>query len=174
MANAARDPVFFAALAVANQDKPGVGTYCLRCHSPTAFVSGHATPPDGSAFDDVDKQGIGCETCHRATQSTGADAPYILSDAQLVFTENTDKHGPYEDTNSPAHGSVVEDSSPTRASAASAIRSPTPTSTSRMPRARTQASSSPSIPPTKSGKAATSASRVRRPARTATCPRRLA
>src|SRR3954465_14442923 len=82
MANAARDPVFFAALAGANQDKPGVGTYCLRCHSPTAFVNGHATPPDGSAVDAIDKQGIGCETCHRATQSTGADAPYILSDAQ--------------------------------------------------------------------------------------------
>jgi hypothetical protein len=110
MANAARDPVFFAALAVANQDKPGVGTYCLRCHSPTAFVSGHATPPDGSAFDDIDKQGIGCETCHRATQSTGVDAPYILSDAQLVFTENTFKHGPYEDTMSPAHGSITESS----------------------------------------------------------------
>jgi Cytochrome c554 and c-prime len=110
MANAARDPVFFAALAVANQDKPGLGTYCLRCHSPTAFVSGHATPPDGSAFDDIDKQGIGCDTCHRATQSAGADAPYILSDAQLVFTEDTGKHGPYEDTMSPAHGSVVEDS----------------------------------------------------------------
>ncbi len=110
MANAARDPVFFAALAVANQDKPGVGTYCLRCHSPTAFVSGHATPPDGSAFDDIDRQGIGCETCHRATQSTGVDAPYILSDAQLVFTEDTGKHGPYEDTQSPAHTSVVEQS----------------------------------------------------------------
>ncbi len=110
MANAARDPVFFAALAVANQDKPGVGTYCLRCHSPTAFVSGHATPPDGSAFDNIDKQGIGCETCHRATQSAGADAPYILSDAQLVFTEDTSKHGPYEDTMSPAHGSVPEQS----------------------------------------------------------------
>jgi uncharacterized membrane protein YgcG len=110
MANAARDPVFFAALAVANQDKPGVGTYCLRCHSPTAFVSGHATPPDGSAFDAIDKQGIGCETCHRATQSAGADAPYILSDAQLIYTENTDKHGPYEDIMSPAHGSVVEQS----------------------------------------------------------------
>jgi hypothetical protein len=110
MANAARDPVFFAALAVANQDKPGVGTYCLRCHSPTAFVSGHATPPDGSAFDAIDRQGIGCETCHRATQSQGADAPYILSDAQLVFTEDTSKHGPYEDTMSPAHGSVPEQS----------------------------------------------------------------
>ncbi len=110
MANAARDPVFFAALAIANQDKPGVGTYCLRCHSPTAFVSGHATPPDGSAFDAIDRQGIGCDTCHRATRSVGADAPYILSDAQLVFTEDTSKHGPYEDTMSPAHGSVVEQS----------------------------------------------------------------
>ena len=110
MANASRDPVFFAALAVANQDKPGVGTYCLRCHSPTAFVSGHATPPDGSAFDAIDKQGIGCDTCHRATQSVGADAPYILSDAQLVYTEDTAKHGPYQDTMSPAHGSVVEQS----------------------------------------------------------------
>ena len=110
MANAARDPVFFAALAIANQDKPGVGTYCLRCHSPTAFVSGHATPPDGSAFDKIDNQGVGCETCHRATQSIGADAPYILSNAQLVYTENTSKHGPYEDTLSPAHGSVVEQS----------------------------------------------------------------
>jgi len=108
MANAARDPVFFAALAVANQDKPGVGTYCLRCHSPIGFVQGHATPPDGSAFNDIDKQGIGCDTCHRATQSTGVDAPYILSNAQLVYTENTAKHGPYEDTQSPAHGSLPE------------------------------------------------------------------
>lgn len=110
MANAARDPVFFAALAVANQDKPGVGTYCLRCHSPIGFVQGHATPPDGSAFDDIDKQGIGCETCHRATQSLGADAPYLVANAQLVYTENTAKRGPYEDTMSPAHSSVKEPS----------------------------------------------------------------
>src|SRR4051812_9701964 len=48
MANAARDPVFFAALAVANQDAPGVGTFCIRCHTPIGFVRGHATPPDGS------------------------------------------------------------------------------------------------------------------------------
>src|SRR4029078_12187677 len=38
MANAARDPVFFAALAVANQDAPGVGTLCIRLHRPTGFV----------------------------------------------------------------------------------------------------------------------------------------
>ncbi len=116
MANAARDPVFFAALTIANQDTPGVGTFCLRCHSPIGFVQGHATPPDGSAFDSVDKQGIGCETCHRATQSPAPDAPYFLGDAQLVFTEDTSKHGPYpgcdamdpESACSPAHTTVLE------------------------------------------------------------------
>src|SRR4051812_42784903 len=38
MANAARDPVFFAALAVANQDAPASSTeHCVRCHSPTSY-----------------------------------------------------------------------------------------------------------------------------------------
>ena len=34
MANATRDPLFWAALDVANNDAPGVGDYCLRCHTP--------------------------------------------------------------------------------------------------------------------------------------------
>src|SRR5690349_21686694 len=34
MANAARDPVFLAALTIANQDAPGSGTFCIRCHTP--------------------------------------------------------------------------------------------------------------------------------------------
>jgi hypothetical protein len=103
MANAARDPVFFAALTVANQDAPNIGTYCLRCHSPIGFVQGHATPPDGSAFDKFDNQGVGCETCHRAVQSPAPNNPYFLSDAQLVFVESPAKHGPYENVDSPAH-----------------------------------------------------------------------
>src|SRR4051812_41956975 len=113
MANAARDPIFFAALTIANQDAPGVGTYCLRCHSPIGFVSGHATPPDGSAFDAIDKQGVGCDTCHRALTSAAPDAPYILSDAQLVFDEDTSKRGPYDPNAavdpsiSPAHGTLL-------------------------------------------------------------------
>lgn len=63
MANAARDPIFYAALAIANQDaspsnplpsnplpgNPGYlgGDYCLRCHSPAGFLDGHtmANPP---------------------------------------------------------------------------------------------------------------------------------
>jgi hypothetical protein len=48
MANAARDPLFYGALAIANQDLPGVGgDYCLRCHSPVGFTQGHTmqNPP---------------------------------------------------------------------------------------------------------------------------------
>jgi hypothetical protein len=48
MANAARDPLMYAALAVANADIPGVGgDYCLRCHSPSGFTMGHTmmNPP---------------------------------------------------------------------------------------------------------------------------------
>jgi len=108
MANAARDPVFLAALTIANQDEPGVGTYCLRCHAPLGFVREHASSPDGSLLDDVDKQGVGCEVCHRATQSSGASAPYLLSDAQLVFTADTAKHGPYEGALSPVHDTVED------------------------------------------------------------------
>src|SRR5687768_13766837 len=45
MANAARDPLMYAALAIANQDVPGIGgTFCLRCHSPAGFTGGHTTP----------------------------------------------------------------------------------------------------------------------------------
>jgi uncharacterized membrane protein YgcG len=110
MANAARDPVFLAALAVANQDAPGVGTFCIRCHTPIAFVRGHATPPDASALDDVDRQGVGCEVCHRAAPSGGPDAPYFLGDAQLVFTDDTAKRGPYDGAASPSHASQKDPS----------------------------------------------------------------
>ncbi|MRG91705.1 hypothetical protein [Polyangium spumosum] len=108
MGNAARDPVFRAALAIANQDAPGVGTFCLRCHSPIAFVRGHATPPDGSAFDAIDMQGVGCDTCHRAVPSGPPEAPYHLGDAQLVYDDNLDKRGPYADSVAHVHGAAED------------------------------------------------------------------
>jgi hypothetical protein len=50
MANAARDPLMYAALAIANQDVPGIGgDYCLRCHSPAGFLAGHTRPNRWSA-----------------------------------------------------------------------------------------------------------------------------
>ena len=40
MANATRDPLFLAALTVAEQDAPGAGAYCLRCHTPKGLRQG--------------------------------------------------------------------------------------------------------------------------------------
>lgn len=45
MANATRDPLFWAALDVANNDglqhgAEGIGDYCLRCHTPDAWYAG--------------------------------------------------------------------------------------------------------------------------------------
>ncbi|MBK9259465.1 MAG: hypothetical protein IPM54_06465 [Polyangiaceae bacterium] len=108
MGNAARDPIFRAALAIANQDEPGIGTFCLRCHSPIAFVRGHATPPDGSAFDDVDMQGIGCDTCHRAVTSGPPEAPYHVANAQIVYTNDLHKRGPYSDSSVPIHETAFD------------------------------------------------------------------
>jgi MYXO-CTERM domain-containing protein len=110
MANAARDPVFYAALSIANQDAPATAVeHCVRCHSPISYVRGHSTPTDGSAFDIVDQQGVGCEVCHRAAQTPDANSYYLHGDAQLVFTDDQQKRGKYPDAGSPAHQIHVDD-----------------------------------------------------------------
>jgi hypothetical protein len=84
MANAGRDPVFWAAVDVANQDLPGVGEFCLRCHAPKAWLEGRASAgkgvvgdADGCAlegdinvgrsdtFEGNDFEGVTCHFCHR-------------------------------------------------------------------------------------------------------------
>jgi uncharacterized repeat protein (TIGR01451 family) len=66
MGQAGRDPLFWAAVAVANQDAPGSGDFCLRCHTPKGWLEGRSHPGDGSAlqFGDIDN-GVGCNVCHR-------------------------------------------------------------------------------------------------------------
>jgi hypothetical protein len=67
MAQSARDPIFHAALAIANQDAAGAGELCLRCHAPGAWLAGRCIPPDGSALDQGsgDFDGVTCNLCHR-------------------------------------------------------------------------------------------------------------
>ncbi|RMH14020.1 MAG: hypothetical protein D6695_02455 [Planctomycetota bacterium] len=65
MGQAARDPLFFACLAVAEQDAPGVGDLCLRCHTPGGWLAGRSEPTDGSGLIGEDFEGVTCNFCHR-------------------------------------------------------------------------------------------------------------
>ena len=103
MANAIRDPLYQAALSVANQDVLGIGQWCLRCHSPTSYVQGHGVPTDGSALDRVDRAGVSCEACHRTHTDAG-----LIGNAQLTFEPSFTVYGPYLSSDSPAHSAVQD------------------------------------------------------------------
>jgi hypothetical protein len=74
MANATRDPLFWATLAVAEQDflpgsdpatRGGAGDLCLKCHSVNGWMAGRSTPTDGSGLSaTADVDGVECEFCH--------------------------------------------------------------------------------------------------------------
>ncbi len=65
MGQSARDPLFHAALAIANQDAAFGGDMCLRCHTPGGWLAGRSVPTDGSALEKADMQGVNCNFCHR-------------------------------------------------------------------------------------------------------------
>ena len=65
MAQAARDPLFYACLAIAEQDAPGSGDLCIRCHAPDGWLNGRSTPTDGSALNNNDREGVQCDFCHK-------------------------------------------------------------------------------------------------------------
>ncbi len=100
MANATRDPVFWAALDVANHDVPGSGDYCLRCHTPRGWYSGRVVKAGfGDPNNDVtlgaagcllsgqydseddlgsDFGGVTCHYCHRLMpQGPGGEPGYV-------------------------------------------------------------------------------------------------
>jgi hypothetical protein len=74
MAQSARDPIFHAALAIAEQDADFAGDMCLRCHTPAAWLAGRAFPTDGSGLDNNldDFDGINCHFCHRLVDPIAA------------------------------------------------------------------------------------------------------
>ena len=65
MAQAGRDPLMWAALAVSNQDAPHSGETCLRCHLGKGWLEGRSAPEDGTAMTADDRQGVQCGLCHR-------------------------------------------------------------------------------------------------------------
>lgn len=112
MSHAARDPIFWATLAVAEQDFDGSGDLCLRCHTSNAWLAGRSVPTDGSALTSRDVSGIECDTCHRMTNPDGSEhkgvqnPPFLANNegspavgyygsAQYVMWPGNDKLGPY-------------------------------------------------------------------------------
>lgn len=67
MGQASRDPIFHAALAIANQDAAFAGEMCLRCHSPQGWSRGAVSADTtGGLLEGEDLQGVSCSACHRA------------------------------------------------------------------------------------------------------------
>lgn len=106
MGIAGRDPLFQAQLAAANQDAPGAGYYCLRCHVPTSVPSGHVTDPKGGALDAQDAEGVTCAFCHAmvdprskadgdlAVLSKLTTIPKSFGNAQFVLASDKIWRGP--------------------------------------------------------------------------------
>lgn len=65
MANASRDLIFQANMAIANQDAANSGDLCLRCHLNRGWLAGRSVPTDGSRMTADDGDGITCALCHR-------------------------------------------------------------------------------------------------------------
>ena len=118
MSHAGRDPVFWATLAIAEQDFDGSGDLCLRCHTMTGWLAGESTPTDGSALSDSNNnnnagEGVGCEVCHKMTNPDNSEfigvqnPPYVANDgmppvgyygsAQLSESNDAERLGPYSD-----------------------------------------------------------------------------
>lgn len=114
MANAARDPVFWAAVAVASQDAedPTETQACIRCHSPRAFLEGRG---DAIAQDELlleDLAGVECEVCHRMEADAPPGNAHLTID-DVVVGSNVPRRGPWsypEDgpTPAPPHAVIAD------------------------------------------------------------------
>lgn len=112
MAQAMRDPLYLASLAIANQDAVDAGDLCIRCHSPSGWLSGRSEPTDGSALTAEDREGVQCHFCHKLidpTSTADIDIAYLNTLSAIppqsgngMFVADSDdrtKRGPYNDAN---------------------------------------------------------------------------
>ncbi len=98
MGNSARDPVFWAGVAIASQDQlvPGETEACVRCHSPRAFLDGQA---DVIALDQLSvpqRAGVECDLCHRMIDdgvTPAGDAQFVIDDAPMA--QKIPRRGPW-------------------------------------------------------------------------------
>ncbi len=115
MSQSARDPLFYACVAIAEQDAPSSGDLCIRCHSPFAWLSGRSQPTSGAQITASDRDGVACGHCHRMVDPiykpgvsptedvavldllTPSHTPTVYSSGQFVIDPNLRKRGPFAD-----------------------------------------------------------------------------
>ena len=70
MAQAARDPIFWACYTVSLQDSiwalgnANAGDLCERCHFPEGWLAGRSDPPNATLMVGSDYDGLHCDFCH--------------------------------------------------------------------------------------------------------------
>ncbi len=118
MAQAARDPLFHACLAVAEQDAPASGDLCIRCHAPFSWLTGGSEPTNGARIDATGRDGVSCDFCHRLVDPVyqpgvnpsqdqqvlamlPAHVPTTYGNGQYVVDPTTVKRGPFADATPP-------------------------------------------------------------------------
>lgn len=117
MSHAGRDPLYWATVAIAEQDFDGAGDLCIRCHTMGGWLGGESTPTDGSALSSLNAaEGVGCEVCHVMTNPDDSEfvgvqnPPFVANDggtppeghygsAQLSMWGGPERFGPYADAN---------------------------------------------------------------------------
>ena len=119
MGQAARDPLFYACLAIAEQDAPSAGDLCLRCHTPFGWLAGRSQPTSGSQLTALDRDGVACDFCHRAVDPIykagvspaedqavldallPAHVPTGYANGQFVVDPQARRRGPFTDPVAP-------------------------------------------------------------------------
>lgn len=86
MAQAARDPFFFACMAIAEQDAPSVGDICIRCHSPGGWQEGRSIDTSGDLLNVKDRHGVHCDFCHRIVDFNYIEGVSPAEDADVLAT----------------------------------------------------------------------------------------
>lgn len=118
MAQAMRDPLFLACLAIAEQDAPSSGDLCIRCHTPMGWIGGRSQPTSGSQVTQADRDGVACDVCHRMVDPVykagispledltvlgliPSHVPTTYAGGQYVIDSDPRKRGPFSDTVAP-------------------------------------------------------------------------